>query len=60
MKLSVEKGELLEDVIMYRCVVGTLIYMTITRPYIELCCGVGELVYASTKGSHIWMQLGAY
>ena len=30
-KLNVEKGELLEDVIVYRCIVGSLIYMTIIR-----------------------------
>jgi len=31
-KLSVDEGPLVEDTTMYKCIVGSLIYMTITRP----------------------------
>jgi hypothetical protein len=31
-KLSVDEGDLVDDTIMYRHIVGSLIYMTITRP----------------------------
>ncbi len=31
-KLSADEGDLVEDIIMYRRIVGSLIYMTITRP----------------------------
>jgi len=31
-KLSVDEGELVEDTTMYRCIVRSLFYMTITRP----------------------------
>jgi hypothetical protein len=31
-KLSADEGNLMEDTIMYRRIVGSLIYMTITRP----------------------------
>jgi hypothetical protein len=31
-KLSVDEGDLVENTTMYRCIVGNLIYMTITRP----------------------------
>ena len=39
-KLSVEEGELLEDVIVYRCIVGSLIYTTITRPDLSYAIGL--------------------
>jgi len=38
-KLSVDEGDLVEDTTMYRHIVGSLIYMTITRP--DLSFGVG-------------------
>jgi hypothetical protein len=31
-KLSANEGDLVEDTIMYKRIVGSLIYMTITRP----------------------------
>ena len=39
MKLSVDVGELLEDTTMYKCIVGSLIYMTTTR--LDLSYAVG-------------------
>jgi hypothetical protein len=38
-KLSANERDLVEDTTMYRCIVGSLIYMTITRP--DLSYGVG-------------------
>ena len=39
-KLSGEEGELLEDVTVYGCIVGSLIYMTITRPDLSYAIGL--------------------
>ena len=39
-KLSVEEGELLEDVTVYRRIVGSLIYMTITKPDLSYAVGL--------------------
>ena len=39
-KLSSEEGELLEDVTVYRRIVGSLIYMTITRPDLSYAIGL--------------------
>jgi hypothetical protein len=38
-KLNADEGDVVEDTIMYRRIVGSLIYMTITRP--DLSCAVG-------------------
>ena len=49
MKLSVE-GELLEDVIVYRRIVGSLIYMTITRPDLSYAVGlVSQFMHMPSK-----------
>jgi hypothetical protein len=39
-KLSADEGDLLEDTTMYKCIVGSLIYMTITRPDLSYAVGV--------------------
>ncbi len=39
-KLSADEGDLVEDTTMYRLIVGSLIYMTITRPYLSYVVGV--------------------
>jgi hypothetical protein len=39
-KLSADEGELVEDTTIYRCIVGSLIYMTITRPNLSYAVGV--------------------
>jgi hypothetical protein len=38
-KLSVDEGDLVEDTTMYRRIVGSLIYMTITRPNLSYVVG---------------------
>ncbi len=40
MKLSADEGNLMEDTTMYRRIVGSLIYMTITRPDLSYAIGV--------------------
>ncbi len=40
MKLSANEGDLVEDTTMYRCIVGSLIYMTITMPDLSYVVGV--------------------
>jgi hypothetical protein len=39
-KLSVDEDDLMEDTTMYRCIMGSLIYMTITRPYLSYVVGI--------------------
>ncbi len=39
-KLNANEGDLVEDTTMYRRIVGSLIYMTITRPYLSYAVGV--------------------
>jgi hypothetical protein len=39
-KLSVNEGDLVEDTTMYRHIVGSLIYMTMTRPNLNYVVGV--------------------
>jgi hypothetical protein len=39
-KLSVDEGELVENTTMYERIVGNLIYMTITRPYLSYVIGL--------------------
>jgi hypothetical protein len=39
-KLSADEGDLVEDTTMYKCIVGNLIYMTITRPDLSYVVGV--------------------
>ena len=39
-RLQEDKGKYLEDVIMYRQLVGSLVYLTLTRPDISYAVGV--------------------
>jgi hypothetical protein len=39
-KLSVDEGDIVEDTTMYKRIMGSLIYMTITRPYLSYGIGV--------------------
>ncbi len=40
MKLNADEGDLVEDTIMYKRIVGSLIYMTITRLDLSYAVGV--------------------
>ncbi len=42
MKLSADEGDLVEDITMYMRIVGSLIYMTITRPDLSYAVRVGS------------------
>jgi hypothetical protein len=39
-KLNADEGDLVEDTTMYRRIVGSLIYMTITRPDLSFAVGM--------------------
>jgi len=39
-KSSADEGDLVEDTTMYKRIVGSLIYMTITKPYLSYAVGV--------------------
>jgi hypothetical protein len=39
-KLSANEGDFVEDTTIYICIVGNLIYMTITRPNLSYAVGV--------------------
>jgi hypothetical protein len=52
-KLSVDEGDLVEDTIMYRRIVGSLIYMTITRPYLSYAVGVVSQIMQTPQKPHL-------
>ncbi len=53
MKLSADKGDLVEDTIMYRRIVGSLIYMTITRPNLSYAVGVVSQFMQTPRKPHL-------
>ena len=53
MKLSSEEGELLEDVTVYRRIVGSLIYMTITRPDLSYAVGLVSQFMQAPRKPHL-------
>ncbi len=53
MKLSVDEGDLVEDTTMYRCIVGSLIYMTITRPYLSYVIGMVSQFMQTPRKPHL-------
>jgi len=52
-KLSANEGELMEDTTMYRCIVGSLIYMTITRPNLNYAVGVVSQFMQTSRKPHL-------
>jgi len=52
-KLSADEGDLVEDTIMYRHIVGSLIYMTITRLDLNYAVGVVNQFMQTPGKSHL-------
>jgi len=52
-KLSADEGNLVEDTTMYRRIVGSLIYMTITRPYLSYAVGVMSQFMQTPRKPHL-------
>jgi hypothetical protein len=52
-KLSADEGDLVEDTIMYKCIVGSLIYMTITRPDLSYEVGVVNQFMQTPRKPHL-------
>jgi hypothetical protein len=52
-KLSADEGDLVEDTTMYRHIVGSLIYMTITRPNLSYTVGVVSQFMQTPRKPHL-------
>ena len=52
-RLQEDKGKYLEDVIMYRQLVGSLAYLTLTRPDISYVIGVVSRYMSNPKKPHL-------
>jgi hypothetical protein len=52
-KLSADEGDLVEDITMYRRIVGSLIYMTITRPNLNYAVGVVSQFMQTPRKPHL-------
>ncbi len=53
MKLSANEGDLVEDTIMYKRIVGSLIYMTITRLNLSYAIGMVNQFMQTPRKSHL-------
>ncbi len=53
MKLSADEGDLVEDTTMYIHIVGSLIYMTITRPDLSYAIGVVSQFMQTPRKRHL-------
>jgi hypothetical protein len=52
-KLSADEGDLMEDITMYRHIMGSLIYRTITRPYLNYAVGVVSQFMQTPRKPHL-------
>ncbi len=52
-KLSADEGDLVEDTTMYRRIVGSLIYMTITRPNLSYAITVVSQCMQTPQKPHL-------
>ncbi len=53
MKLSANEGDIVEDTTMYRRIMGSLIYMTITRPDLSYVVGVVNQFMQTPQKPHL-------
>ena len=51
--LSVDEGDFVEDTTMYRHLVGSLIYMTIIRPYLSYVVGMVSQFMQTPRKPHL-------
>jgi hypothetical protein len=52
-KLNADERDLVEDTTMYKRIVGSLIYMTITRPYLSYAVGVVSEFIQTPQKPHL-------
>jgi len=52
-KLNVDEGHLVEDTTMYKRIMGSLIYMTITRPDLNYAVGVVNQFMQTPQEPHL-------
>jgi len=52
-KSSADERDLMEDTTMYRCIMGSLIYMTITRPDLSYAIGVVSQFMQTPRKPHL-------
>ncbi len=52
-KLSANERDLMEDTTTYRCIVGSLVYMTITRPNLSYAIGVMSPFMQTPRNPHL-------
>jgi hypothetical protein len=52
-KLNAHEGDLVEDTTMYKRMVGSLIYMTIIRPYLSYAVGVVNQFMQTPQKPHL-------
>ncbi len=52
-KLGADEGDLMEDTIMYKRIVGSLIYMTITRPDLSYAVGMVSQFMQTPQKPHL-------
>ncbi len=53
MKLSEDEGDVVEHTTMYRRIMGSLIYMTITRPNLNYVVGTMSQFMQTPRKSHL-------
>jgi hypothetical protein len=52
-EVKADEGDLVEDTIMYKRIVGSLIYMTITRPDLSYAVGVVNQFMQTPRKPHL-------
>jgi hypothetical protein len=52
-KLNVDEGDLVEDTTLYKCTMGNLIYMTITKPNLSYVVGMVNQFMQTPQKPHL-------